>query len=63
MASAGHKIFGEIYADLHEVQQYYENNDSIILVPFNTDDARAMKIIGKDVQIDNIVNKPNTLFF
>lgn len=63
MVNTVHKIFEQVYKDLHEVQQYYENNDSIILVPFNTTDARSMKIIGKDVQIDTIVNKPNTLFF
>lgn len=63
MVSADHKMFEKIFTDLHEVQQYYENNDSIILVPFNTSDARSMKIIGKDVQIDTIINKPNTLFF
>lgn len=63
MVSADHKLFEQIYKDLHEVQQYYENNDSIILVPFNTTDARSLKIIGKDVQVDTIVNKPNTLFF
>ncbi len=45
------------------MQQYYENNDSIILLPFNTTGVRSMKMIGKDVQINTIVNKPNTLFF
>ena len=63
MASADQKIFEQIHTDLYEVQQYYENNDSIILVPFNTTDVRSMKMIGKDVQINTIVNKPNTLFF
>ncbi len=63
MVSAAHKLYEQISSDLQEVQQYYENNDSIILVPFNTTDARSMKIIGKDVQVDTIVNKPNTLFF
>jgi CRISPR-associated endonuclease Cas2 len=63
LISADHKLFEQIHKDLHEVQQYYENNDSIILVPFNTTDARSMKIIGKDVQVNTIVNKPNTLFF
>lgn len=63
LISAEHKLFEQIYADLHEVQQYYENNDSIILVPFNTADARSMKVIGKDVQVNTIINKPNTLFF
>src|SRR4051812_39249517 len=63
MTTSNHKLFEQIYANLHEVQQYYENQHSIILVPFNTTDSRIMKIIGKDVQVDAIVNKPNTLFF
>jgi CRISPR-associated endonuclease Cas2 len=57
------KLFEQIHTDLHEVQQFYENNDSIILVPFNTTDVRSMKIIGKDIQVNTIINKPNTLFF
>ena len=63
MASAGHKIFKQIHHDLHQVQQYYENNDSIILVPFNTSDARSMKIVGKDIELNTHINKPNVLFF
>lgn len=60
---ADQKIFDKIGADLHEIQQYYENNDSMILVPFNTTDARSMKIVGKDIQISAIIDKPTTLFF
>ncbi|TKK65846.1 CRISPR-associated endonuclease Cas2 [Ilyomonas limi] len=63
MASAEHLLYEQMYKDLHEVQQHYDNSDSIILVPFNTTDARSMKIIGKDVQVSTIINKPNTLFF
>lgn len=63
ICNAEQKVFEKIGADLHEIQQYYDNNDSMILVPFNTTDARSMKIIGKDIQINTILNKPNTLFF
>lgn len=63
IASAEHELYEQIYKDLYEVQQYYDNSDSIILVPFNTTDARSMKIIGKDVQLNTIINKPNALFF
>lgn len=63
LVSAEPKLFEKIYADLEEIQQYYDNNDSMILVPFNTTDARSMKIIGKDLQLTTILNKPNTLFF
>lgn len=63
MISAEHKLYEQMYKDLYEVQQFYDNTDSIILVPFNTTDARSMKVIGKDIQINTIVNKPNVLFF
>lgn len=55
--------FQEIHDTLREVNSYYENQDSIMLVPVNASDVRSMKIIGKNVQIEAIVDKPNTLFF
>lgn len=55
--------FQEIHDALKEVNEYYENRDSIILVPVNATDVRSMKMIGKNVQIEAIVDKPNTLFF
>jgi CRISPR-associated protein Cas2 len=41
----------------------YDNNDSILIVPLSEDYARAMKIIGQDVDIDLILHSKNTLFF
>lgn len=32
-------------------------------VPFNTSDIRSMKIIGKDINIQTLIDKPSTLFF
>ncbi|MCB9282933.1 MAG: CRISPR-associated endonuclease Cas2 [Lewinellaceae bacterium] len=55
--------FQEIHDTLKEVNSYYENQDSILLVPVNASDVRSMKIIGKNLQIEAIVDKPNTLFF
>lgn len=57
------KNFNQIYDTLLEVQSYYENKDSILLVPFNTSDLRSMKIIGKEIHISTLLDKPNTLFF
>ena len=45
------------------VQKMYDNNDSILIVPLSEDYARAMKIIGQDVDIDLILHSKNTLFF
>lgn len=55
--------FQEIHDTLREVNSYYENQDSIILAPVNASDVRSMKLIGKNVQIEAIIDKPNTLFF
>jgi CRISPR-associated endonuclease Cas2 len=57
------RVFQEIYQTLLEVNECYENKDSIILVPFNTSDMRSMKIIGREVHIETLLEKPNTLFF
>ncbi len=57
------KIFQEIKEAMREIQKYYENEDSIILIPIPINTPGSMEIIGKDIQIDLIADKPNTLFF
>ena len=63
LAKTENKYFQEIYDTLKEVNSYYDNEDSIILVPINSSDVRSMKLIGKNVNIETIIDKPNTLFF
>ena len=63
MVKTQNKQFDEIFQTLKEVNEYYQNEDSIILVPINASDVRSMKLIGKNVQIATITDKPNTLFF
>ncbi len=55
--------FDEIRQTLKEVQEAYDNNDSIVLVPIAADDLRAMKIIGKNIDLDIILGNQHTLFF
>ena len=57
-----HKKFDEIKETLSAINDIYENSDSIILIPLNVSDARSMKLIGKNVDINQIVNRPNTVF-
>jgi hypothetical protein len=45
------------------VQECYENNDSILLVPVSTDEIKAMKVIGQNIDFDLILKNKNTLFF
>ena len=53
----------DIAQKLTEIQKMYDNNDSILIVPLSEDYARAMKIIGQEVDIDLILHSKNTLFF
>lgn len=55
--------FNEIHSTLREVQEVYDNADSIMMVPVATDQLRAMKLIGKNVDFDIFMGNKNTLFF
>ena len=63
MACTSHPKFNQIHETLKEVNEFYENEDSIMLVPVNVADVRSMKLIGKNVNIDILTDPPNTLFF
>ncbi|GCD77313.1 hypothetical protein JCM31826_07950 [Thermaurantimonas aggregans] len=63
IARSEHPKFQDIYNTLQEVNSYYENQDSILLVPVNTSDIRSMKIIGREITLTSIISPPNTLFF
>ncbi len=56
-------IYDEIYQTLKEVQEVYDNKDSIFLVPISTDELSAMKIIGQNIDFDTNLGNKNTLFF
>ena len=62
MANLDKKIYNEIHQTLKEVQESYENNDSIIMIPVSSDLVRAMKIIGKNIDIDMITGNTNVIF-
>jgi CRISPR-associated endonuclease Cas2 len=63
MANTEHGKFKDIYETLKDINSFYENADSIILVPINVSDVRSMKLIGQNVDIETLVNPPNTVFF
>ncbi|MDR1403384.1 MAG: CRISPR-associated endonuclease Cas2 [Tannerellaceae bacterium] len=63
LADLEHAVYQEIKNDLAEVQACYENADSILVVPISTDYLQAMKIIGKNIDVDLVLKSKNTLFF
>ena len=63
LANLPSEKYQEIKEDLTIIQQMYENEDSIIICPISQDILKAMKIIGKNINIDIITRSKNTLFF
>ena len=63
MANSKHPTFNVIHETLKDINSFYDNKDSIILVPVNVSDVRSMKLIGSNVNIDILVDPPNSLFF
>ena len=63
LADLPSSIFSQIKSDLAEVQAAYDNEDSIMVVPFSTDYLKSMKIIGKKIELDVILHNKTTLFF
>lgn len=63
LAELDRSIYEQIKSDLAEVQALYDNHDSIIVCPVTTDELRAMKVIGQQLNIDIITHSANTLFF
>jgi CRISPR-associated endonuclease Cas2 len=63
LAEKPRKVYNEIQETLKEVNECYDNHDSICLVPISTDQLRAMKIIGQNIDLDFITGNTNTMFF
>lgn len=63
IARLDRSVYDDMATTLLEVQELYENNDSIILVPVSTDEMRAMKIIGDNIDFDLVMGNKNVLFF
>lgn len=63
MANTENPRFTAIHDTLKDINAFYENTDSIILVPVNVADVRSMKLIGCNVNIEVLTDPPNTLFF
>jgi CRISPR-associated protein Cas2 len=63
IANTDRTVFSEIQKDLKAVQECYDNNDSVLLIPISTDEIRAMKLIGKNIDFDLAIKNRNTLFF
>ena len=55
--------YNRMRSELAQVQECYENQDSILIVPISTDYLHSMKVIGQTLDVDLILKNRNTLFF
>jgi CRISPR-associated protein Cas2 len=55
--------YNRMRSELAQVQECYENQDSILIVPISTDYLQSMKVIGQTLDVDLILKNRNTLFF
>lgn len=62
LAETERKVFQELQKTLKEVQDLYENDDSILFVPVSVDEIRNMKMVGQIVDIDFILQNRSTMF-
>ncbi|MEM9723593.1 MAG: CRISPR-associated endonuclease Cas2 [Bacteroidota bacterium] len=57
------KVYREIQDALWQIQQTYDNEDSILFVPVSEDEIKAMRIIGKEVNVPFMLQRGNSVFF
>lgn len=63
LAHTSREVYNEIHQALKEVNQMYDNSDSILITPVASDELRAMKIIGQNIDLSIATRGKNTLIF
>lgn len=62
LAKSSRKIYDEIYQALRDINQMYQNHDSIFLLPVPEEKFNHIKVIGKNVEFDLVTRNPTVLF-
>jgi CRISPR-associated protein Cas2 len=55
--------FQSLCRALHEVNEMYENHDSVIVMPVSTDSADKTRFIGENVSVEWVLNPRRMLWF
>lgn len=61
LGNANIKQFNEIADTLREVNEMYQNGDSILVLPVTKDNMTQLNVIGKDLDYRMTVSPPNVL--
>ncbi len=63
MAEMERRDFDKIAQTLREVNEVYNNEDSIMVVPVSPEQLNSMQVIGKNLDVDFILQNKNTMIF
>jgi len=63
LAKSSRTLYQQIYKTLKEINNIYENHDSIFLLPVPEEKFQNIKVIGKNVEFDLVTKSKNVLFF
>ena len=61
LGSADVKRYNKIADTLREVNEMYQNGDSIMVLPVTKDNMTQLSVIGKDLDYRMVVSPPNVL--
>ena len=63
MAELNKSDYERLARTLKEVNEVYDNEDSIMLVPVSPEQLNAMRVIGKNLDVDFVLQNKNTMIF
>ena len=61
MARLERKTYQDIAATLREIQEMYDNQDSILLMPVGEEQIQRLDVIGRNLQIEVLTRPGHTL--
>lgn len=56
------KLHQRVHKVLKEVNQSYENGDSLLFLPVGTDQITNLKMVGKNINFEIVVSPPESVF-
>ena len=57
------KVHEDVYKAIKEINELYDNSDSIVFLPVSNDDIGKVKLVGKNIEFNVMMETKNVLFF
>lgn len=56
------KVHEDVYQALKEINEWYDNEDSILFLPVSNDDMSRVRLVGKNIEFQVMMETKNVLF-